>query len=175
MQDFDFLYGQWLVRNRRRRQCLTGSDDWDEFDSMLKCWPLLEGLGNVDEYLCDDGSSGALLRFFDPQSRRWSMHWVSSRDGAMQPPVQGVFRNGVGEFYGETRLAGRPVLVRYLWNKTATPAPSWEQAFSDDDGKSWETNWTMRFKRLDWPFEVGLHDQDSQNGRRRNQSQTRCA
>jgi hypothetical protein len=27
--------------------------------------------------------------------------------------------------------------------------PRWEQAFSDDAGKSWETNWTMDFRRAD--------------------------
>ncbi|HEX7062661.1 MAG TPA: hypothetical protein VF200_11865 [Woeseiaceae bacterium] len=153
-QEFDFLHGQWLVRNRRRRRCLEGSDDWDEFDSLHKCWPLLDGFGNVDEYLRDDRPSGAWLHFFDPQRRRWSMHRVSPRRG-MQPPVEGVFRNGVGTFYGETRFDGRPILVRYLWGETQTESPRWEQAFSDD-GKTWETRWTMQFTRLDWPLDAGL-------------------
>src|SRR5688572_8957628 len=107
-QDFEFLYGQWLVRNRRLRQRLVGCKDWDVFDSMQKCWPLLNGLGNVDEFVCDDcGPLGATLRFFDPQSRRWTLHWVSSRDGVLQPPVQGAFRGDVGEFYGEDAVNGK--------------------------------------------------------------------
>lgn len=157
MQDFEFLYGQWLVRNRRLRQRLVGCDDWDAFDSMQKCWPLLNGLGNVDEFVCDDcGPLGATLRFFDPQSRRWTLHWVSSRDGLLQPPVQGAFRGDVGEFYGEDQVNGKPILVRYLWTRTNPEAPRWEQAFSDDGGATWETNWVMEFSRLDWPFEAGL-------------------
>jgi hypothetical protein len=157
MQDFEFLYGQWLVRNRRLRQRLVGCNDWDVFDSMQRCWPLLDGLGNVDEFVCDDcGPLGATLRFFDPQSRRWTLHWVSSRDGALQPPVQGAFRGPVGEFYGEDEVNGKPVLVRYLWTRADPEAPRWEQAFSADGGASWETNWVMEFSRLDWPFEAGL-------------------
>lgn len=158
MQDFEFLYGQWLVRNRRRRTRLTGADDWDVFDSIQKCWPLLNGLGNVDEYLCDDcGHLGATLRFFDPQSRRWTMNWVSSRDGLMQPPLQGAFKDNVGEFYGEERFDGRLILVRFQWDKSEPEAPRWEQAFSADGGSSWETNWEMDFTRIDWPVEAGLY------------------
>lgn len=157
MQDFEFLYGQWLVRNRRLRTRLNGSDDWDIFDSIQKCWPLLNGMGNVDEYVCDDcGPLGSSLRFFDPQSRRWTINWVSSRDGLMQPPVQGAFKDGVGEFYGEDQFDGRAILVRYIWTKTVPETPRWEQAFSDDRGTTWETNWEMDFTRLDWPFEAGL-------------------
>jgi hypothetical protein len=120
---------------------------------MHKCWPLLEGFGNIDECFCDDSPPSAFMHFFDPQNRRWSMHWVSSHGGIMQPPIEGVFRNGLGRFYGETRFDGRPILVRYLWDKSEIESPRWEQAFSDD-GENWETNWTMQFTRLDWPLEV---------------------
>lgn len=156
MQDFEFLYGQWLVQNRRRRQRLNACDDWDDFDSMHKCWPLLDGLGNVDEFVCDDcGPLGASLRIFDPQSRRWTLHWLSSSDCVLQPPLQGAFRDGVGEFYGETRLDGRPTLVRYVWTRRDSESPRCEQAYSNDGGATWETYWIMDFVRLDWPFEAG--------------------
>jgi len=42
---------------------------------------------------------------------------------------------------------GKPIRVRYLWNATTTP--HWEQAFSDDGGRSWETNWTMDFTKAE--------------------------
>jgi hypothetical protein len=28
-----------------------------------------------------------------------------------------------------------------------TPTPRWEQAFSEDGGETWETNWVMDFAR----------------------------
>ena len=33
--------------------------------------------------------------------------------------------------------------------QTATPTPRWEQAFSPDEGKSWETNWITVNNRID--------------------------
>ena len=40
---------------------------------------------------------------------------------------------------------GRPILVRFTWSGVTTPTPRWEQAFSDDGGRGWETNWVMEF------------------------------
>jgi len=39
------------------------------------------------------------------------------------------------------------VFVRYLWMKLGSDAPRFEQAFSVDDGKSWETNWMTTQRR----------------------------
>jgi hypothetical protein len=62
-------------------------------------------------------------------------------------PVHGGFKNGVGEFIYDDTFNGRPIKVRFRWtNITATSAHR-EQAFSPDDGKTWETNWTMEFTR----------------------------
>ena len=44
-----------------------------------------------------------------------------------------------------TRSTGRPILVRFTWSGVTTPTPRWEQAFSDDGGETWETNWVMDF------------------------------
>jgi hypothetical protein len=44
-------------------------------------------------------------------------------------------------------LNGRPILVRFQWTQTHTGAPRWEQAFSPDNGVSWEINWRMQFTR----------------------------
>jgi hypothetical protein len=59
----------------------------------------------------------------------------------MQPPVVGHFTGGRGVFYGKALRDGRPVRVRLLWLKAATP--HFEQAYSSDDGRTWETNWRM--------------------------------
>ena len=40
---------------------------------------------------------------------------------------------------------GRPITVRFTWSGIDTPEPRWEQAFSDDGGRTWETNWIMQF------------------------------
>jgi hypothetical protein len=44
-------------------------------------------------------------------------------------------------------LDGRPIRVRFTWSETQGDAPVWEQAFSADAGRTWETNWVMHFTR----------------------------
>ena len=43
--------------------------------------------------------------------------------------------------------AGKPIRVRFTWSNTNSATPRWEQAFSSDGGKTWETNWIMDFRR----------------------------
>jgi hypothetical protein len=143
--DFAFLYGRWRVQNRTRKP-LSGSTEWRTFASTSVCMPILGGLGNIDEFRRDDGPFGTSLRFFDKAARRWSIYWVSTRDGVMQPPVTGGFADGIGIFEGDDAYEGRPVRTRYTW-KADPHSPRWEQATSADGGKTWETNWVMEFSR----------------------------
>ena len=57
----------------------------------------------------------------------------------------GSFADGVGLFEGADTFQGRPILVRFAWSDVSTPEPRWEQAFSADGGRTWETNWIMEF------------------------------
>ena len=148
--DFDFWFGSWDVRNRWLRRRLAGSDDWEEFDATVVARPLLDGVGNEDEFRTDHagGFIGMSFRFFDPERRRWSIYWADSRrPGELDPPVFGTFSGDVGLFEGEDVHRGRPILVRFTWSGVTTPTPRWEQAFSDDGGRTWETNWVMDFTR----------------------------
>jgi hypothetical protein len=45
-------------------------------------------------------------------------------------------------------LNGRPIVVRYIWSDITPNSAKWQQAFSDDGGKIWETNWIMEFHRI---------------------------
>jgi hypothetical protein len=149
-RDFDFWLGRWDVRNRRLRRRLAGSDDWEEFDATVVARPILDGLGNEDEFRTDHdgGFVGMSFRFFDRDERRWSIYWADSRrPGELDPPVFGGFDGDVGVFEGEDVLRGRPILVRFTWSRVTTETPRWEQAFSDDGGRTWETNWVMDFAR----------------------------
>ena len=85
----------------------------------------------------------------DPATRQWSIYWADSHRGRLEPPVVGSFDGDVGTFYGDDAFEGRPIRVRFLW--TRGTSPRWEQAFSTDGGKTWETNWTMDMTREDRP------------------------
>ena len=39
------------------------------------------------------------------------------------------------------------VLARFIWTPFGDDRARWEQAFSADEGASWETNWIMEFER----------------------------
>ncbi|MDQ6694421.1 MAG: hypothetical protein M3014_08380 [Chloroflexota bacterium] len=147
--DFDFLVGSWQVQNRRLLKRLEGCDRWESFQATSVCRAILGGLGNEDEFLTDHwhGFIGMSLRFFDPMALKWSIYWVDNNAGIVQPPVVGAFSGGRGEFYGPDEFGGRPIVVRFIWSEIAASSAHWEQAFSPDDGQSWETNWTMNLKR----------------------------
>jgi hypothetical protein len=148
--DFDFWMGRWKVHNRYLRTRLAGSDEWDEFESTSVARPLLDGLGNEDEFRTDydGGFIGMSFRFYDPDTDRWAIYWADTRRaGVLDPPVFGSFDGDVAVFEGPAELEGRPIRMRFTWSGVTTPTPRWEQAFSDDDGTTWETNWIMEFTR----------------------------
>jgi hypothetical protein len=151
-RDFDFWMGSWRCRNRRLRERLAGSDEWDEFESTVVARPILDRLGNEDEFRTDYGGGfvGMSFRFFDPVRKRWSIYWADTRrSGELDPPVFGGFSGDAGVFEGDDTLDGRPIRVRFIWSGITTPTPRWEQAFSEDGGATWETNWIMDFARAE--------------------------
>ena len=61
--------------------------------------------------------------------------------------MAGRFENGVGTFTAEELFEGKPIVVRFRWIIESNDRLRWEQAFSPDGGKTWETNWEMAFTR----------------------------
>jgi hypothetical protein len=149
--DFDFLIGTWKVHHRRLKERLKGSTEWEEFDGETVDRKILNGLGNLDENILhrETGSIHAIsLRLFDPQSKEWSIYWSTDRTGILDVPVSGGFRDGLGEFYSREIFEGRHIFCRFIWSKITANSAQWEQAFSEDGGKTWETNWIMELERL---------------------------
>jgi len=151
MHDFDFLHGSWNVHNRYLQGRLRPSTEWIEFDAHSEVQPLLNGLGQLDRYSAmRDGHAieGVTLRLFNPATGGWSLHWADTvNPGVLLPPMVGRFTGDVGEFFGDEFVNGKKVLCRFCWTRTNPASPRWEQAFSDDGGKTWETNWIMTFTR----------------------------
>lgn len=151
-RDFDFLQGRWEVHHRRLARRLAGCTDWDEFGGTTELRPLLGGLGNVDDNVIDlPGGSyrAASLRAYDAATRQWSIWWLDGRHPQrIDAPLRGAFADGVGTFYADETFEGRPIRVRFLWSHIEPRSCRWQQAFSDDGGRTWETNWVMDFKRL---------------------------
>lgn len=146
LRDFDFLHGCWDVAHRRLAN--HGGNEWTEFAGTADTRPVLGGLCNVEEHHIEGSdASGIALRCFDRNANDWLIYWVSERDGLLQPPVRGGFDGDIGLFEGHDTFNGQPIKVKFTWRKVSATRAQWEQAFSFDGGKSWETNWKMDFRR----------------------------
>lgn len=150
--DFDFQVGAWQVTHRRLKERLCGCNDWEVFAGTSNMRHVLGGRGNIEDNVLTmaGGAVRAIaIRSYDARLGSWAIWWLSTAaPHALDVPVIGRFENGVGKFVAEDSLNGCPILVRFLWLRTDTPAPRWEQAFSQDGGATWETNWTMDFARV---------------------------
>lgn len=146
--DFDFNTGEWVVTNRRLKTRGAGVQDWEAFVSHVRAQVLMCGLISIDENeFPTKGFWGTTFRHYEPAQDQWSIYWLNSADGVLQPPVRGRFKDGRGVFAGDDMDGERPVKVLFDWSRTDTPTPRWSQAFSYDGGETWETNWVMEFRR----------------------------
>lgn len=109
------------------------------------------GSGNIEDnliHLPEGAYRAVALRSYDAASGNWAIWWLDGRaPHQLDVPVVGRFEGGVGTFLADDTFDGRPIKVRFLWRRSDANYCRWEQAFSADAGKSWETNWTMDFRR----------------------------
>jgi hypothetical protein len=149
--DFDFEIGTWKTHLRRLKNPLTGSTTWVEYKGTTVVRKIWNGRANLVE-LDVEGPSGRIeglsLRLYNPQSRQWSLNFASSSSGAMSPPTIGGFKNGRGEFFNQETYNGRAIFVRFVISDITPNSCRFEQAFSDDGGKTWEVNWIATDTRV---------------------------
>lgn len=149
--DFDFFIGKWKGYNRRLRERLVGSTEWEAFEGHSVVHKILNGLGNFDEvtFQREGGQmEGVTLRLYNPDTHEWAIYWASSAGANnLFPPMIGKFENGRGLFYAYEPYAGRHIFSRFIWTHADENTCRWEQAFSPDGGQTWETNWTADFTR----------------------------
>ena len=143
--DFDFEMGKWKIHLKRMLHPLSGSAEWVEFDGTSVTRPMWDGKANIEEFETTNASGrveGMTLRLYDPKAHQWSLYWANGRTGQLSlPATVGEFKDGVGEFYDQEPINGRQVFVRFRWSQITPNSAHFEQAFSDDGGKTWEVNW----------------------------------
>jgi hypothetical protein len=148
--DFDFLVGGWKITNRKLKKPLAGCEEWDEFPATQNCRQILLGAGDFDIFSTEfDGKpfEAFTLRLFDPQTRLWTIYWADSKEGRLDGGKVGSFNRDIGEFFARDVVAGKKVVVKFLWDKRNPEAPVWSAAFSADEGQTWEWNWHAYFAR----------------------------
>jgi hypothetical protein len=148
--DFDFEFGSWKAHLSRLSKPLTGSTTWVEYDGTSVVRKVWDGRANLGELEVDGPAGhieGLTLRLYNPKSRQWSITFSNSNDGTPGQAMLGQFKNGRGEFYDQEFLDGRAIYVRFVFSEIAKSSFKFEQAFSDDGGKTWEVNWVAKFIR----------------------------
>jgi hypothetical protein len=150
--DFDFEIGTWRTELSLLRNPLSGSSIWVEYEGTSVVRKVWDGRANMVE-LYVEGPTGRIeglsLRLYNPESGQWSLNFANSAYGVLTPPVMGGFDNGRGEFYGQEMLNGRPIFVRFVISDITPTSCRFEQAFSDDGGKTWEVNWIAVDTRIE--------------------------
>jgi hypothetical protein len=148
---FDFLFGTWKTHYMRLRHPLTGSHDWYGCDGTSVVRPFWGGGGNLEDgdlHCPAQYIAGLTLRLYDPATRQWSLYWGSQKRGLAFPAQVGRFEaSGAGDFYGRDTYDGKAIIVRYHW-AMRNGNPRFEEAFSTDNGATWEIVWTTDYTRV---------------------------
>lgn len=151
--DFDFLTGRHKVHHKKLKTRLNDCTEWIEFDGTQEMGQLLGGFGNLESHYMTSVTGkpieGIALRLFNPATRLWSIYWADSQQVVLGTPVVGSFENNMGHFFAKDIFNGKEILLQFQWDVTNPYQPLWSQAFSADNGKTWEWNWYMYFSKDD--------------------------
>ena len=149
--DFDFFEGKWNVHNKKLKTRLNNCVEWIEFESTQEMYSILNGIGNIDNFLATfDGQpfEGMTVRLFSPKTKLWSIYWADSNEGKLDLPVTGSFENNIGHFFTKDIFNDKNVIVVFRWDARDKDNPVWSQAMSDDNGNTWEWNWYMFMTKI---------------------------
>jgi hypothetical protein len=143
--DFDWDIGTWTTHQKRLLHPLTGSTLWVEYrgtDTVRRMW---DGANRGE--IRATGPAGTLelftLRLYNPQTHEWSIYFTNSTTGILSSPVVGTFKNGHGEFFDQEQYNGKTILLRFSVTEITSNECRFEQAFSADGGRTWETNFIV--------------------------------
>lgn len=149
--DFDFNLGAWHTHIRRLLHPLSGSNVWATYDGTVTVRKALGGAASVEEVEAN-GRPGHLellgIRLYNAASHQWSMYFANSAEGTLeQPAMFGEFKQGRGVFYDQEAFNGRMIVDRQTFFNITPGSYSFEQAFSDDGGRTWEPNFIANVTR----------------------------
>ena len=149
--DFDFEIGTWHTHLTRLEHPLSGSSRWITYEGTSVVSRVWDGRANLVELEVDGPAghiSGLSLRLYNPEARQWTLNYANTAVGELSQPTIGEFKDRRGEFYDQEPFRGRAILVRNVITDISPDTCRFEQAYSDDGGKTWELNWIATDTRL---------------------------
>lgn len=145
--DFDFLTGEWTIRNRRLKD--GTKDVWEEFPGAATVYRVMGGMASIEELrIPADNYRGMGVRVWHSQEKLWADHWTGAYNGVVNPPQLGQFIDGEGIFISDDEMGGKPIKARGVWDRITPNSCRWHQSTSADGGKTWDYNWYMDWTRV---------------------------
>jgi hypothetical protein len=148
--DFDFNFGVWKTHIRRLKEPFAGSADYVEMHGTVTVRKVWNGRAQLEEIEVDGPTGhwqGLTLFLYDPKAHQWSQTFINSAAGAFSGGLIGEFKDGRGELYAQQTLGGRSVLIRGVWSDIKPDSHHFEEAYSDDGGKTWVSDFIADLTR----------------------------
>lgn len=106
-------------------------------------------MGNTDNFIVPGKLvEGMSLRLFNHVTGLGSIYWADNYKGGLDTVVVGCFENKAVLFYARDKWQREDIIVKFKWDASNPNKPEWSQAFSADNGKTWEWNWYISFERV---------------------------
>ncbi len=138
--DFDFNIGMWHTHIRRVLDPLSGSSKSIELNGTVTVRKIWGGRAQLEEIEADGPNGhweGLTLFLYNPQSHQWSQIFINSQMGNLEPPLIGSFKDGRGELFSQDTFKGKSILDRGTWSQIEKDSHHFEDAYSNDGGKTW--------------------------------------
>jgi hypothetical protein len=149
--DFDFNFGVWNTHIESRVHPLAGSDEFNELNGTVtvhKIWGGRASLEEIDASGAKGHLQGMTLFLYNPTSHQWSQTFASLSGGVLEESSIGRFKDGRGELFDQENLDdGQAGLVRGVWSQIAPDSHHFEISYSDDGGKTWESEFNASLTR----------------------------
>jgi hypothetical protein len=139
--DFDFNFGAWHTHIKYQTKALSGSSEFIVMEGTVTVRKVWDGRALLEEIETDGPQGhweGMTLFLYNPQAHQWSQIFANAKNGVLQPPLIGSFKDGRGELYAQDTFNGRSILVRATWSDMKPDSHHFQEDYSDDGGKNWE-------------------------------------
>ena len=138
--DFDFNIGVWKTHIKRILDPLSGSSHSMLLDGTVTVRKVWDGRAQMEEIEADGPNGhwqGLTLFLYNPEAHQWTQTFADNKNGVLESPLIGEFKNGRGELFNQDTFNGRSILVRAVWSAITPDSHQFEESFSDDGGKTW--------------------------------------
>jgi hypothetical protein len=145
LHQFDFWVGEWDLS-------WPGSGNSPGGTGTNRIEKILDGCVFQENFAAAGPQplTGRSVSTYNAQEKKWKQTWVDS---------QGSYIDLTGEFQnGEMRLTrhavgpdGKPRLMRMVYTNIKPDSFDWRWEASTDDGKTWQVQWPIHYKRKGTP------------------------